>query len=416
MIGLVNPRTSRLGISTFWRVNYLPIIKSKYPIVEQYKYEHYIVSLESFFQHFFLKKIRNIFFKRLYYIYDTFSFNAYGFPGVASSSKHKSTQYFRLDIYLLDYYFHVYYGVNLRYIRKYFISRKCAPYLKKIQLFKESILRKRRLYMEELRSNFKKREVLEDKKNYLSLPADILDLSKDVMIHTDNLLRYNKQIRLIINFVKHFVICCRLLKSHMEVYMRRFKIFLRLLHFRTRLMRLHNYFFGGIPLNCIVHVVHHNPRTVTAKFLCKFIERQLSHGRFVPSIINLIFKFLKRNKRIKGLRIVCSGRFIRGKKKGYISRAKGGCTFGGYSIWTNKAYTIDYAETTYQLRTGMCGFRIWLCKWKHKLIRYTNKKTHVAYGLRYRYVRLHDRSLKPGFSRRKRRLRKITRRRFTVQV
>ena len=152
-------------------------------------------------------------------------------------------------------------------------------------------------------------------------------------------------------------------------------------------MRIHNYFFRDFPLLCSLCIVPFNKR-ISAKFVCHFIERKMKEGVSAPLVLSLVVRFLQYSRRVKGLRIICAGRFPRGNKARTIRRVRGHCTYGSFNVF-NKLYTMDYAEITVLLRAGLCGIRVWVCSWSRRLTRTSSDRKYnkLSYGLRSRSAR-----------------------------
>jgi hypothetical protein len=305
---LVNPSTTRLGLTHFWVINYPITLRSRFPMIDKYRIQSYIYCIHKFCVWFFSTRYHKEFYTTLYLIYDKIVFNQTGFLGSAKNTQPKM----QITINFFDFYFHVYFFENKH--------RMSQVVLNQISNVLDTYLGPRIGSAEG--SNLvgvKERETLYNMLYY----------------HAKAVLTFK---RFIMTFYKKF-----------------FSL-LRELGFRQAFVRIHRHFFPQMPIKCIMKVTPY-ANEVTAKFLAIYLERKTRTGTPVNSVLKLIYKYLRNIPRIKGFRIVISGRFIRGKKKGFVSRTTGTYSFGRY----NKNHLLDYATTCADLKTGLCGFKVWLC-------------------------------------------------------
>jgi hypothetical protein len=153
-------------------------------------------------------------------------------------------------------------------------------------------------------------------------------------------------------FAKMFIVYKKLFKVY-------FKKFDRLLYssgFKLGFLRIHKHFFPNFPVTCIFEIKPYLGQ-VNAKFIAIYLERKVRTGTSVYAALRMMHKYLRRVRWVVGYRVVCAGRFQRGKMAGYVSRFRGVFSYGRYY----KNHALDYATSTADLKTGLCGFKVWVC-------------------------------------------------------
>jgi hypothetical protein len=302
MTVLINPAIVRLGITRTWVINCPFTISTNDSMLETYRIQSYLFCLNQYCNWIFVNKLRKQFYMQLFVIYDRIKLNFAGFSSLQKSNKSKMVLHFCF----FDFNAHVH-NYNNHHL----------------------------LFNRVIRS-------LRFKLKDLFLPFKDLQFDKNLYAFYGFFYTYTKNILMVRRFFKF--------------YFRRFRILLRKIFFKKAFIRVHKHFFINFPVVCIFQLTPYVGK-ITAKFLAVYLERKVRTGTRVNRALRLVHKYLRRIRHVIGYRVICSGRFQRGKKGGFTSRAYGVFSYGRFS----KTHILDYACTYSNMKTGICGFKVWVC-------------------------------------------------------
>lgn len=307
---MIHPLNARLGVTHFWMTNYLPTITSNFKYREVLRYQNFVDCLEKYLALLFSGMLQKLIFKHHSIIFNKFSFNCFSFPENVIQQRH----FLMLEFFNFD-----------------------------------------NTFFRSLKSNAQRESNIFLYKSYFA------NLFRDRERHALHFLKTQKEIAKLFEFIQLYTMLFKASTRVIEKYCLSFKLFLNKLVFFSRLRRLYLYFFPRprlFKLQLNLRIISFQKR-ITSNFLANFIYHKIKAGMFVSSVINLIFRLIKRNKKVAGLRIVCAGRYVLGPKAGYVIRSFGKFTFGTFNT-ENKGYHIDYKEKTILVRKGLIGLRIWV--------------------------------------------------------
>lgn len=315
MSHLINPANARLGITRFWTVNYPITLHGKYPILENYKLQSYLYSLDFFCNWYFADRYKRLFYLNMFLIYDKIMLNQIGFPSLDSKSRSKLL----VTISFYDFYMHVDSFLNL------------WPLIQKTRLIMQN-------------------------KYYIT---------KHTRMFTD-LWKYS-DIQIFLNFFKAYTTALK----QTRIYLKKFYSVLHnvCMHYKVynHITKIHRHFFPTYPVHFTILAVPY-AGFVTAKFVAIYLERKLRTGTPLGRTLFLVRKYLRKTRIVIGYKITVAGRFKRGKKGGYFYRKKGIFAYGHYD---NK-FLLDYGTSSAEMNTGIVGFKVYLCLRLHR------KKGYVA--------------------------------------
>lgn len=302
MSSLINPATARLGITRTWVINYPITLSANFPIIESYRLQSYLYCLHSFAHLIFAERYHRQFYMNLFIIFNRIHFNQTGFPSLLSHNLPK----LKLTFTFFDFFAHV------------------NNYNNYGKIFKR-VSQKFRFKVQEL-----------------ALPL------RDLYNHPSMYQFYG----FFYNFAKALIE----MKLIFKEYYKQFNFLLRKTGFKLAFIRIHRFFFFKMPIVCSFQV-HPYLGKVSAKFIAIYLERKVRTGTHIYRALKLVHKYLRQVRHVIGYRIICAGRFQRGKKAGFLSRSVGIFSYGRYS----KSHFLDYATSSTDLKTGICGFKVWLC-------------------------------------------------------
>jgi len=121
-------------------------------------------------------------------------------------------------------------------------------------------------------------------------------------------------------------------------------------------LNLRKFLFKLNKSSCTLSIIQTKNIHSTAELLGYYISKELKKKRSVGIILQNIIKQVKKNKKIKGIKIVCSGRFngVQMAKKEFIKYGK---------IPLNSLnLKIDYSKQITKSIYGVYGIKIWIYK------------------------------------------------------
>jgi hypothetical protein len=306
---LINPATARLGITRFWTVNYPITLHSKYPILENYKLQSYLYSLDFYAHWYFADRYKRLFYLNMFLIYDRIMLNQVGFPSKDPKTLSKLT----VSICFYDFYLHVNSFLNL------------WPLVQKTR----------------------------------ALMSDKYYITKQTKMFTD--LYKSPNIKIFISFFEAYISALK----ESRKYIKKFYSVLHnvCMHYKVyhHITIIHKHFFPIYPVQFNFVAVPYSG-FLTAKFVAIYLERKLRTGTPLGRTLFLVRKYLRRSKIVVGYRITVAGRFKRGKKGGYFYRRKGIFAYGRY----DSKFLLDYGTSSAEMNTGLVGFKVYLCLRLHR--------------------------------------------------